>query len=363
MDNVSPQPVQGATPGASSSPTAPAQPQPTIARQPHDIVGALGNLLKSHTGEIVSNERISHLLLSNMETLVKQGKLTQTQILQLKVFADKHKPNASANGASKVSRALYTPSTPAPLSAPPSQSSTPHPGFKVPSEALPTLASLQASTSANGNDSTYPISATLTPMTPTAGAVQWTQARPTLTGGLSSGRVVGAPSQVARPGDASTLLTLDDTRTGISGSAGRRKNTPADQNMRRTIQDLVASIDPNVKVEPDVEDLLLSIADEFIDSVTNFSCRLAKHRGGDTLEVKDLQLHLERNHNIRIPGFASDDTRIALSSSSLPPYGGAAPTGGTSRKSQASGTAAAGAGLRNQRLNQVAQAKRDGKLI
>lgn len=83
MDNVSPQPIQGATPGASSSTTAPAQPQPTIARQPHDIVGALGNLLKSHTGEIVSNERISHLLLSNMETLVKQGKLTQTQILQV----------------------------------------------------------------------------------------------------------------------------------------------------------------------------------------------------------------------------------------------------------------------------------------
>lgn len=72
---------------------------------------------------------------------------------------------------------------------------------------------------------------------------------------------------------------------------------------------------------------------------------------------------LERNHNIRIPGFASDDTRIALSSSSLAPYGGAAVTTGPGRKSQASGAAAAGAGLRNQRLNQVAQAKRDGKLI
>jgi transcription initiation factor TFIID subunit 12 len=88
--------------------------------------------------------------------------------------------------------------------------------------------------------------------------------------------------------------------------------------MRRSIQDLVLSIDPNVKIEPEVEDvrplspasalfpahtppffilrvscqLLLDIADEFIDSVTNFGCRLAKHRGGDTLEVRDLQLHL-----------------------------------------------------------------------
>jgi len=67
------------------------------------------------------------------------------------------------------------------------------------------------------------------------------------------------------------------------------------------------------KIEPNVEDLLLDIADEFIDSVTNFGCRLAKHRGGDTTVVRDLQLHLERNHNIRIPSLSSDVVPIALS--------------------------------------------------
>lgn len=87
---------------------------------------------------------------------------------------------------------------------------------------------------------------------------------------------------------------------------------PGDASVRRSIQDLVLSIDRNVKIDPEVEDLLLDIADEFIDSVTNFGCRLAKRRGGKILEVRDLQPHLERNHNIRIPGFASDLTPIAL---------------------------------------------------
>lgn len=58
----------------------------------------------------------------------------------------------------------------------------------------------------------------------------------------------GTPAQISRQADDPSVLTTDDNRT-------RRKNTPGDQSMRRTIQDLVSSVDPNVKIEPEVEDV------------------------------------------------------------------------------------------------------------
>ncbi|KAI1385452.1 uncharacterized protein F4822DRAFT_344807 [Hypoxylon trugodes] len=60
---------------------------------------------------------------------------------------------------------------------------------------------------------------------------------------------------------------------------------------------------------PDVEESVLSVADNFVDNVLHTACRLAKERGSKILEIRDIQLVLERVYNIRIPGYTTDELR------------------------------------------------------
>ena len=70
----------------------------------------------------------------------------------------------------------------------------------------------------------------------------------------------GSPAQMTR--GTEETLNLDD------GRAPRRKNTAGDQSMRRSIQDLVSSIDPSVKIEPDVEDVSSACSFPLVRSLT-----------------------------------------------------------------------------------------------
>lgn len=46
-----------------------------------------------------------------------------------------------------------------------------------------------------------------------------------------------------------------------------------------------------------------------MDNVLHMACQLAKERGSKVLEIRDIQLVLERVFNIRIPGYTSDELR------------------------------------------------------
>ena len=65
-------------------------------------------------------------------------------------------------------------------------------------------------------------------------------------------------------------------------------------------------------VDPAVEDFLLDVADDFVDSVAAFACKLAAHRKSEALEVKDIILHLERAWDMVLPGFEGDDLKVHI---------------------------------------------------
>lgn len=61
---------------------------------------------------------------------------------------------------------------------------------------------------------------------------------------------------------------------------------------RRGLRELLDQVAPGVELEPEVEEALLDVADDFVDNVSAFSCALARHRRSERVEPKDVLLHL-----------------------------------------------------------------------
>lgn len=58
------------------------------------------------------------------------------------------------------------------------------------------------------------------------------------------------------------------------------------------------------RMEPEVEEVLLELADDFLENLISAGSVLAKHRGSDVLEVRDVALHMERAWDMRLPGYS-----------------------------------------------------------
>nr|XP_006822367.1 PREDICTED: transcription initiation factor TFIID subunit 12-like [Saccoglossus kowalevskii] len=106
---------------------------------------------------------------------------------------------------------------------------------------------------------------------------------------LNTGLVnaTASPVTIPRP-----ITVQGGTTVPQPGTPGRISPEGNQILTKRRLHDLVKEVDPNEQLDEDVEELLLQIADDFIENVVTSACQLAKHRKSSTVEVKDVQLHL-----------------------------------------------------------------------
>ncbi|CAI5981011.1 unnamed protein product [Closterium sp. NIES-65] len=231
------------------------------------------------------------------------GMMSPTASAQLRSSALANNPNASSQGAPSPSamppnmgKAGASPSSSASLPALPS--SLHLPGNMRGPQSAPTMSSHFSPSSAAPQ---YPSQA----QSASPGGASYSPSAPHLQQqGYSAspgGGARGGMQQVGGSGGQGGTEQAEQHGRGVVGSSGMGYGARGQAG---------AQVDARMQLEPEVEEVLLDLADDFIQSVTAFGCQLARHRKAQVLEAKDVLLHLERSWHMRIPGFTGDDYRV-----------------------------------------------------
>jgi len=162
-----------------------------------------------------------------------------------------------------------------------------------------------------------------TPMEPADGVVK-TESEPAPPG-------EGAPGPQGAEGDkgADKASGAPDTKaetakTGASRPSGSRPKSKSKKDNKKgpavnpeeaarilpksSLKKLLASVaKAGEKMDEDLEDALLKEAGGFLEGAILAGCTLARRRQSDTLEPRDIALHLERQFHLPIPGYSGGD--------------------------------------------------------
>ncbi|KAK6404182.1 Transcription initiation factor TFIID subunit 12 [Elasticomyces elasticus] len=130
--------------------------------------------------------------------------------------------------------------------------------------------------------------------------VQAPPSRPTMGNtGMMQQPGLARPPTYTLEGEGDHVLSkrkLDELVRQVTGTAGSSSSTDSSS----------ASL-----LAPEVEENIMSLADDFVDDLITAACKLAKLRPGpqNVLEIRDIQMVLERNYGMRVPGYALEETR------------------------------------------------------
>lgn len=108
-----------------------------------------------------------------------------------------------------------------------------------------------------------------------------------------------------------TKTKLDELVRQVTGSMGMEGQglAPDVESVSEPFSVLCLCYNQSLNIELTSFQSVFEVCDNFIDQVLQSACKNAKERGSKLLEIRDIQLALERGYNIRIPGYASDEIR------------------------------------------------------
>ncbi|KAI8825243.1 uncharacterized protein EV422DRAFT_518045 [Fimicolochytrium jonesii] len=121
-----------------------------------------------------------------------------------------------------------------------------------------------------------------------------------------------APGDTAPHGPSTGAAVVADPNVDLDAEPSKPPTavgSPAVGKMglgKRKLNELMEQIAPRHRLEPEAEQFFLRLADDFLLDVVGRASKAAKHRGDSSVGVKDLQFELERNWNLRIPGYTAE---------------------------------------------------------
>jgi len=126
-----------------------------------------------------------------------------------------------------------------------------------------------------------------------------------------AGQSLSVTNNTSLHNNLTNSLPASVNSVGVMGAQGIVSNNVSESQVldKKRLTELVKEVDPAEQLDDDVEDVLLQIADDFIEQTVSQACALAKHRKAGTIDVRDVQIVLERSWNMWIPGFGTEDLR------------------------------------------------------
>lgn len=115
-------------------------------------------------------------------------------------------------------------------------------------------------------------------------------------------------AQMEKRAAAQARLAAAQAAAAASAAAAKKKTDDGGHAISKDeLQELLKEFAPGESFEPEVEEMLLEITDDFVDNVLEHAARLARHRGSEAVEPKDVLLHLERQWDMHIPGYGGEE--------------------------------------------------------